>query len=1087
LRLSRLVAAGAVLLGVLAWILDALVDYLIFYPGSFVELLIIDVPPHELWVRTVLLVLCLGLGGLLAWTLHRREQEQQRRQQDRERLEQLRSILNRTPAVAITWLPGNGWPVQFVSESIRQFGYEPEQFISGEIDFVEIVNSDDVRRVTADFGSLVDSGRDEFSHEYRIVTADGEERWIDDRTRVVRDEEGKAECFDAILIDITARKRAEEALRQSEERYRQLVQNANDIIYTLSPDGEMLSVDGAVKRILGYEPEELEGKQVAEVFGEERAEAARSHYLEKLEDARASGTYEFELTDREGEPLVLEINTTIIRGDGEPVEVIGIARDITARKRTEEELQRRTRMLGERVKEMRCLYHVARISEDHARALDGVLQEIADLLSVSWQWPQITTARIELRGDAWEAGAAQGPPVAAQSAEITIRDEAVGRVEVRYHQQRPDADEGPFIAEERALIDAVAASIGEMVEHREAERERDALARFPAENPMPVLRVREDGVVDYANEAAANLLEKLGSGAGDFAPAGWLGRLERSIATQRSCRMEVTADEQVFAFTCAPIPELGYVNLYGMDITGRHEARQALLESEQRFRRAIEEAPLPVMLHAEGGEILTVNRLWREITGYSPSDIPTVGEWAQLAYGERRREVRTGIEKLYDLDHAVDEGEFEVRTADGETRIWHFHSAPLGKLADGRRTVISMANDVTARKSAEEALRESERRYRTVFENTGAATCLVGADRIIFLANEGFAELAGASREQIEGNIDFTELIAEHELERMTRYHEARRTPGREAPTRYEFDFVTLDGETRRVVMYIDLIPATETSVASLVDITQLRETQDELQQLTEELEERVERRTAELEAANDELEAFAYSVSHDLRAPLRSIDGFSQAVVEDYAEQLDETGKDYLRRVRKASQRMGELIDDMLQLSRITRAKLEQDRVDLSALAVQIIDELRAGEPDRSVEVEIEPDMTAEGDRTLLRVLLQNLLSNAWKFTANTDPARIRFFSETSDAGETVFTVADNGAGFDMAYQNKLFQPFQRLHRDDQFPGTGVGLATVRRVVNRHGGEVCGEGEVGEGARFSFTLPQAPDRNDETGGRDDG
>jgi PAS domain S-box-containing protein len=233
------------------------------------------------------------------------------------------------------------------------------------------------------------------------------------------------------------------------------------------------------------------------------------------------------------------------------------------------------------------------------------------------------------------------------------------------------------------------------------------------------------------------------------------------------------------------------------------------------------------------------------------------------------------------------------------------------------------------------------------------------------------------------------------------------------------------------------------------------------------------ERRRAEEEirALNQELEAFSYSVSHDLRAPLRAIDGFSQALLEDCGDRLDEQGRDHLRRVRAATQRMAQLIDDMLTLSRVTRAELRREIVDLSKLAEEIAAELRRADPDRTAEVEIEPGLVAAGDPRLLRVLVVNLLSNAWKFTAGSEPARIELGRCPTSADGRGFFVRDNGAGFDMTYANKLFAPFQRLHRQSEFPGTGVGLAIVQRIVHRHGGRVWAEGAVGRGATFYFTL----------------
>jgi signal transduction histidine kinase len=239
---------------------------------------------------------------------------------------------------------------------------------------------------------------------------------------------------------------------------------------------------------------------------------------------------------------------------------------------------------------------------------------------------------------------------------------------------------------------------------------------------------------------------------------------------------------------------------------------------------------------------------------------------------------------------------------------------------------------------------------------------------------------------------------------------------------------------------------------------------------LNEELEERVRRRTAELQASNTELEAFNYSVSHDLRAPLRAIDGFSQALLEDQADRLDDAGRQDLTRVKAAANRMGELIDSLLALSRLTRVAMDVREIDLSQMARDVAAELREHDPDREVEISIKPGVEAAADPTLIRSVLENLLGNAWKFTAGTAKGLIEFGSEVVE-GETVFFVKDNGAGFDMAYSDKLFGAFQRLHDQSEFPGTGVGLATVARVIHRHGGRVWADGKPREGATFYFTL----------------
>jgi signal transduction histidine kinase/ligand-binding sensor domain-containing protein len=243
------------------------------------------------------------------------------------------------------------------------------------------------------------------------------------------------------------------------------------------------------------------------------------------------------------------------------------------------------------------------------------------------------------------------------------------------------------------------------------------------------------------------------------------------------------------------------------------------------------------------------------------------------------------------------------------------------------------------------------------------------------------------------------------------------------------------------------------------------------LRKARSELEDRVCQRTAQLEAANRELEAFSYSVSHDLRAPLRSIDGFSRALLEDYEDKLEGEGKDYLQLVRAASQRMGQLIDDLLMLARVTRAEIRRTPVDLSGLAGRVAGGLQTAEPGRQVVFHIEPGLVAEADGRLVQIVLENLMGNAWKFTGKEAAARIEF-GQTTGEGGAIYYVRDNGAGFDMTYVQKLFGAFQRLHTVEEFPGTGIGLATVQRIIRRHGGRVWGESVPGRQTTFYFTLP---------------
>ncbi|MHB8519851.1 MAG: PAS domain S-box protein [Limisphaerales bacterium] len=270
--------------------------------------------------------------------------------------------------------------------------------------------------------------------------------------------------------------------------------------------------------------------------------------------------------------------------------------------------------------------------------------------------------------------------------------------------------------------------------------------------------------------------------------------------------------------------------------------------------------------------------------------------------------------------------------------------------------------------------------------------------------------------------------------------------------------------------------------IGIMQDVTERRRVQEDLRQLNEDLERRVRERTRELETANEELQAFSYSVSHDLRAPLRAIDGFSRSLVDDAADQLNEQQKSDLQRIRKATQRMGNLINDLLGLARVARSELRRETADLSRLAEEALTELRQANPGGEVEGVVAPGLCASADGRLLRIVLQNLLGNAWKFSRNQPQPRVEFGAVSQD-GETVYFVRDNGAGFDMAYADKLFGAFQRMHSQEEFEGTGVGLATVQRIIHRHGGRIWAEAAVDCGATFYFTLAEDCGRKGEDGG----
>ena len=495
--------------------------------------------------------------------------------------------------------------------------------------------------------------------------------------------------------------------------------------------------------------------------------------------------------------------------------------------------------------------------------------------------------------------------------------------------------------------------------------------------------------------------------------------------------------------------------------------QRALQEAaERRYRSFVERNAAGVLRVTVDGTILECNDSLARMLGYdSPSAVQPL-RVLELYFNPADREVM--INRLEREKVLVNE-ELRFKRKDGSI-LWALVNVALAENTAGEGVLEGTIIDISERKQA-----EAERaRLAAIVESSDDAIFAKSLDGIIETWNAGAERLYGYSAREIVGRPVSMLLPAD----RPDELPAILETIGKgRSVEHYETVRRTKDGRLIDIALTVSPIrdAAGRITGASTVarDVTARKRDEAEIRELNTSLERRVAERTAELAAANRELEAFTYSVAHDLRAPLRGIDGFSLALLEDYAGKLDEEGQHCAQRIRKSALRMGQLIEDLLKLSRISRSELRKERVDLSALALAVVSDLQKSDPQRAAEFTIPAGIVVEGDPGLLRVALENLLGNAWKFSAQRRPARIEVGLAEQDGQRTHF-VRDNGAGFDMAYAGKLFAPFQRLHAARDFPGTGIGLATVARIVRKHGGDIRAEAAVDKGATFYFTLGKA-------------
>ncbi|WP_397407069.1 ABC transporter substrate-binding protein [Polaromonas sp.] len=510
----------------------------------------------------------------------------------------------------------------------------------------------------------------------------------------------------------------------------------------------------------------------------------------------------------------------------------------------------------------------------------------------------------------------------------------------------------------------------------------------------------------------------------------------------------------------------------GAEVLRRTEAQQQLKVSQDMVQLMFGTAATGIVMNTPDGRFQMANPAYYAIVGYTEAELQAM-DTRELTHPDDRARYAAQRDRMLsgELESFSDEKRYVKK--DGSA-VWVHSTVSMVRSASGDAThIISVTEDITERRAIQDRLRQSEALLRIA-----GRTARIGGWMLELPSNHvvwsdevcKIHDVPPGTSPSLQESLEVYPPPQRAKIEAAVQACIDSQTPFDE-----ELEMVVASGRRGWVRVIGEAVRDEGARVVRLhgsaQDITERKQAQESILRLNAELEERVRQRTSQLEAVNRELEAFSYSVSHDLRSPLNTIDGFSQLMERMASDKVGEKGKHYLSRIRAGTRQMGELIEGLLLLAKLSRDPLRAGTVDLARIATQVVQACREREPERAVEIHIQENLLALGDPLLLSVVIQNLLGNAWKFTSLQPSARIDVGCKTGEDGEAIYFVRDNGAGFDMAYADKLFGTFQRLHSSTDYAGTGIGLATVKRVIDRHGGRVWAEAAEGQGATFYFTL----------------
>jgi len=866
----------------------------------------------------------------------------------------------------------------------------------------------------------------------------------------------------------------EVALRESEERYRCIFAAVNDGILIIDPS-ERYIVDTNQKaaEILRYSQKELSGMPIEKIHPKEMQQL-KGIFKEVLLGKPVQSD-EFSCLRKDNHRLPAEISFSLVQLNGKD-HLMAMVRDISERKGAEQALK-------ENEERFRTLYN-------HTPVMMHSIDPEGKLASVNDYW-------LETLG--YELNEVIGKKVF----KFYTKESAQYANEVAFKRFKKKGfikdEEIQVVKKGGEVVDVLLSAVGEWNEKGEllhslaflvdvTERTRAEQALEEKSSQLQAITEAMMGFLEKGNLQQASTLLLHSAMKQTESEYGFVAVIVDGpvlrILTHEGFVWHDTLNREYYENAMRGLHEVGYMdfgtldNLFGRVVTDKQVVLTNSPETDPR-RSGLPPGHPPLrnflgVPAIKGSEVVGVIGLANRPEGYTEAEQVKIEILTQAlavlfdSYLRMQREATLEAERKRaqeDLKKARDELEIRVKERTSELS----------------KAIKRLKKQIAERKRAEAALQESEARYRSLYTKTPVMLHSIDATGKLISVSDYWLQNLGYELSEVIGRRipEFLTQASRQDAENIF-LREFFKTGFLKEK---ELQFVKKNGEIIDVLLSAiaerDANGEIVRSMAVLVDVTERKQAKEALQKAHDELEIRVQERTAELSQVNEllankneELESFAYSVSHDLQAPLRSIDGFSKALLEDCADSLNDSGKDFLNRVRAASQRMGHLIDDMLHLSRVSRTEMiPTKKIDLSAMAKTITQELHEEQSERQVTFVIMPEIEVSGDVHLLRIALENLLDNAWKYTSKHPRAKIEF-GVTEHEGKKAYFVRDDGAGFDTKFVGKLFGPFQRLHRSNEFEGNGIGLATVQRIIHRHGGRVWAEGAVEKGATFFFTLP---------------